>query len=68
MKQRTVSTAPPGWQVAVEVDSRLEGDLAARLLAAGDIEATVIERGSNDFAVFVAAEQREQARRILDLT
>jgi hypothetical protein len=65
MSQRT-SNAPAGWQVAAEVDSRLEADLAARLLAARGVEAAVVERGADDFAVYVAAGDIDAAGQVLD--
>ena len=67
MDQRTADTAPPGWQVIAQVDSHLEADLAARLLAARDIAAVVVARGSGDFAIYVDAGDREAAEQTLDL-
>jgi len=60
-------TAPPGWQVAAEVDSRLEADLVARLLAARDIASVVVVGGTGDFAVYVAADDRASAAQTLDV-
>lgn len=68
MAQRTGSDAPPGWQAAVQVDSRLEADLAAHMLAVRDISAEVVEHGALDFAVLVAAEDLEAASSVLDVS
>lgn len=67
MSQGT-STAPAGWHVAVEVDSRLEAELAVRLLAARGVEGVVVERKVGRFAVYVAEADRDLAARTLDVT
>jgi hypothetical protein len=67
MGQHVAITAPAGWEVAVVVDSRLEGDLAVRMLAAADVEAVTVERGPVDFAVFVPDGDRDRASSILDV-
>lgn len=68
MEQGAAATVPPGWQLATEVDSRLEADLAARLLAARDITAVVVASGTGDFAVYVAAGDRDDAEQALDVS
>jgi len=67
MEQRTAATVPPGWQLVAQVDSRLEADLAARMLDARDIASVVTERGPVDFAVHVAPDDRESAEQTLDV-
>jgi hypothetical protein len=67
MSQRTESAAPPGWQVVVEVDSRLEADLAVRMLSVNGIEALAVELGSARHGVFVAENDREAAGTVLDV-
>lgn len=67
MSQRTDATAPPGWQVAVEVDSRLEADLAARMLDVSEIDARVVEQAAGEFGVYVAEQDLDAATRILDI-
>lgn len=62
-----IATAPPGWQVAVEVDSRLEADLAARMLHVREIDAQVVEQGTFAFAVYVAESDLDAATSILDV-
>ncbi len=67
MSQRVETTVPPGWQVAVEVDSRLEADLVVRMLAARDIDALAVELGAAEYGVFVAEDDRDAATTILDV-
>jgi hypothetical protein len=67
MTPRTGVSAPPGWHAAVCVDSRLEADLAAHMLAARDIAAEVVELGAREFAVYVAEDDRATATAVLDV-
>ena len=67
MRQHTATTAPGGWEVAVLVDSRLEADLAVRMLAGRSVEAVVVQRGSQEFAVYVAEDDRATATAVLDV-
>lgn len=60
-------TAPAGWEVAVVVDSRLEGDLAVRMLAESGVEAVVIEQGPAEFAIYVADDDRDRATTVIDI-
>lgn len=67
MSQRTEPAAPPGWQAVVEVDSRLEADLAVRMLSVNGIDALAVELGSATYGVFVAESDREAAGTVLDV-
>jgi len=64
---QTASTVPPGWQVAAEVDSRLEADLAVRMLADRNVTAVAVERGPADFAVYVRDDDQDAAGAILNI-
>lgn len=68
MGQHTAVTAPSGWRAAVVVDSRLEGDLAVRMLASEGVEAVAVERRPAEFAVYVADGDHSSATRILDVS
>jgi hypothetical protein len=67
MSQRTVATAPSDWQIAVEVDSRLEADLVVRMLGGRDVEALAVQLGDGEFGVYVAEHDRNAADLILDV-
>jgi hypothetical protein len=67
MNRNAAATAPPGWQIAVEVDSRLEADLAVHMLATSGVEAVRVQQSPSSHAVFVAADDNERAGEILDV-
>lgn len=67
MGQHTAVTAPSGWRAAVVVDSRLEGDLAVRMLASAGVEGVAVERGPTEFAVYVADGDQDRASQVLDV-
>jgi hypothetical protein len=47
-------------------DSRLEGDLVVRMLAVRDLEAALVERRGRGFELYVAPEDEDAARGVLD--
>lgn len=66
MRHRSASSAPPGWLVARVVDSRLEADLAARMLQRQGIDSLVVARAEQDFALYVPPDRLHQAAGTLE--
>jgi hypothetical protein len=66
MKDGSAPSVPPEWLVVRVVDSRLEAALAARLLESRGVAARVVARGEQDFALYVAPHQLEEAARTLE--
>lgn len=66
MRHGTASSAPAGWLVARVVDSRLEADLGIRILQRHGIDALVVARGEQDFAICVPPDQLSQAAGTLE--
>jgi len=63
---RDYSAAPAGWRMILVADSRLEGDLVVHMLAVRDLEAALVERRGRGFELYVAPEDEDAARGVLD--
>lgn len=66
MTTRDNSTAPAGWRMILVADSRLEGDLVVRMLGARDLRAVLVDRDGRRFEIYVAPEDEDTARTVLD--
>jgi len=63
---RDHSAPPTGWRMIHVADSRLEGALVVHMLVARDLRATLVDGRGRGFELYVAPEDEDHAREVLD--